>query len=567
MPTSVRPLHAVRHACVAGAVLLTFLVGGGTIPDGLGAIPTAAAHGGHDHGPPLAALPATVRPRMAVETDLYQLVAILSGAGRLTLFLDRAATNAPLMDADVSLLQGDKPVAAAPRPDGSYTIDVPDIGKPGQRALVFRVVHPDGEDLIAGELDIPTSANATVNTAPTSTTRIAQVLWLGVALLAGIVIGLIAGRRRAAIGAALLFGLAVLATPNQARAHDGHEASPVPEGASLAGDLPRRLSDGSVFLPKPSQRLLTVLSQRALEGEGRRAVSLLGRIVADPNSAGVVQSINGGRVGAPESGFPHLGQTVKRGDVLALVTPALPLADQSTLAEKQRDLEGAISLAKQKLARLNRLGPGVTPRSNIEDTELEVANLEQRLAGLKQAKLAPEVLTAPIDGVLSTSRAVAGQVVAAQDNLFQIVDTSRLWVEALVFDQVDPAAIVEAVAVGPTGTTMKLAFRGRSHALQAQSILLQFAIETPAVDAAIGQPVSVIVRMSEQVKGMLLPREALVRGSAGETVVWEHAEPERFVVRQVRSEPFDGQRVLVTGGVKAGDRIVVHGAELLSQVR
>ena len=66
---------------------------------------------------------------------------------------------------------------------------------------------------------------------------------------------------------------------------------------------------------------------------------------------------------------------------------------------------------------------------------------------------------------------------------------------------------------------------------------------------------------------MLLPREALVRGASGETVVWEHAEPERFVVRQVRSEPFDGQRVLVTGGIKAGDRIVVHGAELLSQVR
>lgn len=567
MPTFAWPLRAARLACIAGAVLMIEVAGGGGIPHSLRAIPTAAAHGGHDHGPPLAALPATVRPRMAAETDLYQLVAIVSGAGRLTLFLDRAATNAPLTDADVSLLLGDKRVAASPQPDGSYAIDVPEIGKPGRHALVFRVAHPDGEDLIAGELEIPASASATATVAPTSTVTIAQVLSICVALLAGIAIGLFAGRRRAIASTALLLGLALLAMPGRVQAHDGHPASPVPEGASLAGDLPRRLSDGSVFLPKPSQRLLTVLSERAMEGEGRRAVSLLGRIVADPNSAGVVQSINGGRVSAPESGFPRLGQAIKRGDVLALVTPALPLADQSTLAEKQRDLEGAISLARQKLARLNRLGPGVTPRSTIEDTELEVGNLEQRLAGLKQAKLAPEVLTAPIDGVLSTSRVVAGQVVAAQDNLFQIVDTSRLWVEALVFDQVDPTAIVEATAVGPSGTTMKLAFRGRSHALQAQSILLQFAIATPAADAAIGQPVSVIVRTSEQVKGMLLPREALVRGAAGEAVVWEHVEPERFVVRQVRSEPFDGQRVLVTGGIKAGDRIVVHGAELLSQVR
>lgn len=543
------------------------LAASGGISHGPLAMSKAEAHSGHDHGPPLTALPATVRPRMAVETDLYQLVAILSGAGRLTLFLDRAATNAPLTDAQISLLQGDKAVSASPRPDGSYVIDFPEIAKPGQHALVFRVAHADGEDLIAGDLEIPPPANDTSSVGVVSRLTIGQMLPIGMALLAGIAIGIVAGRKRAALTTASLLALAVLAFPARLQAHDGHEASPVPEGASLAGDLPRRLSDGSVFLPKPSQRLLTVLSERAVEGEGRRAVSLLGRIVADPNRSGVVQSINGGRISAPEGGFPRLGQTVKRGNVLALVTPALPLADQSTLAEKQRELEGAISLAKQKLARLNRLGPGVTPRSNIEDTELDVANLEQRLTGLKQAKLAPEILTAPIDGVLSTSRAVAGQVVAAQDNLFQIVDTSRLWVEALVFDQVDPGAIMDATAVGPTGNTMKLAFRGRSHALQAQSILLQFAIEAPATQAAIGQPVSVIARMAEQVKGMLLPREALVRGASGETVVWEHAEPERFIVRQVRSEPFDGQRVLVTGGIKAGDRIVVHGAELLSQVR
>jgi hypothetical protein len=293
---------------------------------------------------------------------------------------------------------------------------------------------------------------------------------------------------------------------------------------------------------------------------------LLGRIVADPNRAGVVQSINGGRVSAPETGFPHLGQIVTRGQVLALVTPALPLADQSTLAEKQRDLEGAISLARQKLARLNRLGPNVTPRSNIEDADLEIGNLEQRLASLKQAKIAPEVLVAPVDGVLSTSRVVAGQVVAAQDSLFQVVDASRLWVEALVFDQLDPGAVVDASARAPDGRVMTLAFRGRSRALQAQSTVLQFAITSDGADAAIGQPVTVVVQTADRVQGTLLPVESLVRGASGEAVVWVQLEPERFEARQVRSAPFDGARVLVSG-VKAGDRVVVHAAELLSQVR
>ena len=355
-----------------------------------------------------------------------------------------------------------------------------------------------------------------------------------------------------------------LAAAWPAQAGEGHDHGDAQAAPNANG--PQRQPDGSVFLPKPSQRLLSVLTERAVEGAGRRAVSLLGRIVADPNRAGVVQSINGGRVSAPETGFPHLGQKVARGQVLALVTPALPLADQSTLAEKQRELEGAISLARQKLSRLNRLGPSVTPRSNIEDTELEIGNLEQRLSSLKQAKIAPEVLVAPIDGVLSTSRVVAGQVVAAQDSLFQVVDPTSLWVEALVFDQLDPGAVVEASARVPDGKVMKLSFRGRSRALQAQSTVLQFAIDASAGDAAIGQPVTVIVKTADQVQGMLLPFETLVRGASGEAIVWVQAEPERFVARQVRSAPFDGTQVLVSG-VNAGERVVVHGAELLSQVR
>ena len=281
----------------------------------------------------------------------------------------------------------------------------------------------------------------------------------------------------------------------------------------------------------------------------------------------LVQSITGGRVSPPDGGLPRLGQAVKQGDVLATVVPSLPLADQSTLAEKQRDLEGAILLARQRFTRLSRLGGNVTPRSNIEDTELEIANLEHRLASLRQAKLQPELLTAPIDGIVSASRVVAGQVVGSQDILFHIVDPSSLWVEALVFEQLDPGAIVEATAIAPDGSAMRLSYRGRGRALQAQAVQIQFAIDAPPASAVLGQPVTVIARKAEPVRGMLIARDAVVRGPAGETIVWHQIEPERFVARQVRIEPFDGEQVMITGGLAPKDRIVVHGAELLSQVR
>jgi len=50
-------------------------------------------------------------------------------------------------------------------------------------------------------------------------------------------------------------------------------------------------------------------------------------------------------------------------------------------------------------------------------------------------------------------------------------------------------------------------------------------------------------------------------------VVWVKTAPERFAARAVRSEPLDGLRVLVTGGLQAGDRVVVQGASLIAQIR
>ena len=56
---------------------------------------STSAHEGHDHGPPAPELPTTVKPRITVHSDLYELVAILQGAS-LSIFLDHYATNEPI---------------------------------------------------------------------------------------------------------------------------------------------------------------------------------------------------------------------------------------------------------------------------------------------------------------------------------------------------------------------------------------------------------------------------------------------------------------------------------------
>lgn len=534
-------------------------------------ITIAQAHEGHDHGPPAPALPGVVKPRVAVQTDLYELVGIADGPA-LRILLDRYDSNAPVTDAAIEIVAGADTVKAEASPDGTYMAAIAALATPGDHDLIFNVSHKDGDDLLAGTLNVPeakTGADDKPNAAPPETLSPWSTIsvWVLLPVMAlGLAVGFIAGRRRP-LTLALLAGALLVWQPLPGHTHEGHEPSPAPAGDSFLGDAPRRLSDGSVFLPKASQRLMTIRTQIAVEGQANRGTMLVGRVIADPNRSGVVQSIAGGRVAPVEAGLPRLGQEVKKGDILATVVPAIPLADQSTIAEKQRELEGDILLAGQKLTRLRKLGGNITPQSQIDDTELEIENLRRRIQSLSETKIQPETLTAPIDGVISASNVVAGQVVQGQDVMFQIVDPHGLWVEAFVFDQIDPGSLVEASAVAPDKSVMKLKYMGRGRALQQQSILLQFSIENPPPSAALGMPVTVIAKKAQTLKGMLLPRHAVVKSTGGEPIVWQHVDPERFVARPVRVEPFDGELVLITAGIADKDRIVVHGAELLAQVR
>ena len=106
----------------------------------------------------------------------------------------------------------------------------------------------------------------------------------------------------------------------------------------------------------------------------------------------------------------------------------------------------------------------MVPQSQIIDAETELEGLRRRRDGCMRDAVAPEVLRAPIDGVIAAARVVAGQVVQAQDLLFQIVDPASLWVEAFDYGEIDPATLKEATAVAAAGQPMTLAFQGCSRA-------------------------------------------------------------------------------------------------------
>ena len=150
-----------------------------------------------------------------------------------------------------------------------------------------------------------------------------------------------------------------------------------------------------------------------------KAVVFVGRVIANPNRSGLVQSITGGRVIPPERGLPRMGQAIAKGDVLASIEPPMAIADRTTISERMGEIEQGIAVAEAKLRRLRTMAErSLVPQSLVVETEAELEGLQRRREVVRETRLAPEVLRAPIDGVVALSRVVAGQVVAGAGRAF-----------------------------------------------------------------------------------------------------------------------------------------------------
>ena len=537
----------------------------------------ARAHEGHDHGDqPATAQP--IAPRASSVTDTLELVAIARG-GTLAIHLDRFATNEPVTAATIEVETLAGTVAAQPAGLGSWVIPAPWTEKSGEYDLTITVTA-DGEtnafpvtlDIHGEEKETPKSASL-VPAAFASDLRekLAHDGWLFLALGFGAGTLTILFLRRRPRGAAAALAILVLASPPPpAHAHENHEASN--EAASAAApkvgsrDQAQRVPDGSVFVPKPTQRLLAVRTIVTETKEHPVAIELPGRIIADPNGSGLVQSAQGGRLSAPPSGFPRIGTRVKKGDILAYATAPVQLVDASDMLQRQGELDQQIAIVEKRVARFESLAKSnIVSQVQLDEAKAELKGLRDRRAQLDRVRAAPEPLVAPIDGIVAEANAVAGQIAQPSAIVFQIMDPGRLLVEALSFEA--PSLLGEATARPVSGEAFRLRFLGAGLADRNQAVPIHFAIEGAPEGLRIGQFVTVTAARDDGRQGIAVPRASVVRGGNGQSVVFEKTAPERFEPREVRVEPLDGERVIVASGLSTAKRIVTGGAELLNQIR
>ena len=546
----------------------------------------AFAHEGHDHeeeAPAVATPVDASRPTTEISSELYEAL-ILNHGDHLDIYLDRYDTNEPVPGAKLSVEVGDAAaVLAEEETPAMYSLSITPLAPGAAVPITLTISAEPGEDLLGGTLENPGEADPSLGSHLAQWLAAAWPWALGLVVLA---IAVIVGRRtlgqRRSAAAMLFVSLAVLGPRTErVSAHEGHDheeeampAAGAPGGAmaagaaAAAGDRPMRLPDGSVFVPKSTQRIIAIRTQIATEGPSPVSVRLAGEIVGDPRASAQLQTLQGGRIVSSAAQWPTLGARVRRGQVLLRLTPSGSGGERAATAVDGARVESELAQARADLARLEGL-PGVVSRAEVEQARSRVQSLTGQRAALSAPLAGGEALVSPIDGVIASIDARPGAVVAPGETLLTVIDPARLSIEALAFDAIPggTASITGASVALRDGTRLEARIEGIGSQLKGGAIPVRLNLTSVSAGLAVGQPVVVYLERSVTTPGLPLPSDALVRTPNGDRVVFEKISAERYMPRTVRVRQVAADRIAVLDGVESGGRIVVSGASLLAQIR
>jgi len=176
---------------------------------------------------------------------------------------------------------------------------------------------------------------------------------------------------------------------------------------------------------------------------------------------------------------------------------------------------------------------------------------------------------APIGGLVVEQDVSAGQLIQpGTTQCFMISDISTVWVLVNVYQKDLPYVRVGDSVVIQTDTYPEV-FHGRisyvAASLDPSTRTLQARIETNNPDAKLKKDMYVVATVNAGTipNAIALPDAAVLRDSENQPFVYAAASPNQFGRRSVTlGESLNGQTE-ITGGLKAGDRVIGNGSLFL----
>ena len=178
-------------------------------------------------------------------------------------------------------------------------------------------------------------------------------------------------------------------------------------------------------------------------------------------------------------------------------------------------------------------------------------------------------LNSPIDGIVVERNATIGASVGTEASLFKIIDLSRVWVDANVFEK-----DLQRVRLGQQVKLTVPAFPGSTFSgkvILVNSVVdpdtrtVKVRTEVPNPDGRLKPDMFANVEIITDVNraAISIPQSAVLNDN-GQTVVFV-AEGNGYQKRQVHTGIQNGDRVEITDGLNAGEKLVVKGNYLLLQ--
>ena len=338
--------------------------------------------------------------------------------------------------------------------------------------------------------------------------------------------------------------------------------------------------DEGIAFTKEQQWKIDFATAEAVRGVVRESVAATGTIKAQPDGEALLAAPMAGLV-RPAGSFPHVGQAVKKGQVLAYFVPRLggeiDHASLETAAARarigldqaQRGRERMEILFKEEAVAEKRL---LEARANEGIAAAEHDAARQRLGQLGDGG-GGIALHAPIDGVVADVSVAPGAFVAEGAPLIHIANTGKLWLEARVPESdigrlgTPSGAWFEADGYTgdftiETGNNGKLVAVGGVVDAVTRTVPVIFEFANPGRALPLGLTVKVRLFAGGGHQGIVVPAGA-VQDESGTSVVYVQTGGESFARSIVQAGTRDGERIEIKAGLEPGQRIVSEGAYLI----
>ena len=323
----------------------------------------------------------------------------------------------------------------------------------------------------------------------------------------------------------------------------------------------------ALSLDKAAQRRLAL---RTLPAQAAPERLYAARALPDPARRWLAAADQAGWIEAPEGGFPQAGQSVRAGQLLAWLRPAMSAAERADLRSEQAGANSELGLAELQIRRFN-----IEDAEHI-DIQLPTPSIQiiadyrgaQARTGVLGGTLRDRVaIKAPADGLLQASLARSLAVSQAGEPLFAGAPADAMMVEVVIADD-DLGIAVDDDARAFTAD-------GRSFALKqvagqidpaTRARRLRYRIDGDGdvdgdgVALQANEPLQLALRATDAAPR--LPRASLFRAGDG-WQVWIHESSERFVARPVQARIDGSDRVAIEAGLQPGDRVVADASALL----